>query len=134
MTTIITSQREFAALYREKLELQARLLVVNKELEDRQEGMLELFGELGQQRTTIDDVTLYVHRQLWANTRAGSTTEQACEAMVRHGLEQFVAPRFNVQTLSSYVRELATKDDALPLAVQEHIDVTERTEIRARRS
>ena len=132
--TTATDQRAFAALYREKLELQDRLNVVTKQLSSMQDGMLEYFAETGQSKATIDDLTLFIHEQLWANTKEGSTPEEACEAMVRNGMESFVAPRFNTQTLSSYARELAAKGKAFPTEVLKHIEVKPKVEIRARRS
>lgn len=47
MTTTSDTQRRFAALYREKLELQDRELAVNKELESLQDPMMNFFADTG---------------------------------------------------------------------------------------
>lgn len=134
MTTATETQRTFATLYREKLELQDRLNAVTKELEGLQEPMLNYFADAGMSSAKVDGLTIYINTQLWANTKDGSTPEQACEALVAGGFGEFVAPRFNTQSLSARAREMAKNGEEWPASVLEHIKVAEKVEIRGRRS
>jgi hypothetical protein len=136
MTTTATTdtQRKFAALYREKLELQDRLNQVTKELGEMQEPMLDFFGDAGMQSVSVDGITLYIHEQIWANTAEGSTKELACEALVANGFGEFVSPGFNTSTLSAKAREMERNGESFPEAVLAHIKVAPKVEIRARRS
>ena len=128
------TQRRFAALYREKLELQDRLNQVTKELGEMQESMLDFFGDAGMQSVNVDGVTLYIHEQIWANTAEGSSQEEACAALAANGFAEFVAPRFNTQSLSAKAREMERNGESFPEAVIQHIKVAPKIEIRARRS
>ncbi len=139
MTTTQTTgttetQRRFATLFREKKELDDRLTEVKKELDALQEPMLNYFADAGIESVKVDGVTLYIHSQLWANTKEGSTPEQACAALKAGGLESFVNERFNTQTLSAYARELERKGESLPEVALEHVAVQAKIEIRGRRS
>ena len=132
-TTTTDTQRRFAALYREKLELQDRLNIVNHEVEDMQESLLNYFADAGQSKTTIDGLTLYVETTLWANAKPGES-EAACAALVANGYADFVHPTFNVQTLSAAARELEKQGETFPEAVLAHLDVKAKIQIRGRRS
>lgn len=135
MTTETTTetQRRFATLYREKLEIQDRLNIVTKEIESLQDSLLNYFADAGQSKVTVDGLTLYVESVIWANAKPGEMGE-VCEALTKHGYAEFVHPTFNVQTLSAQAREMDRKGEAFPDAVLAHLDVKTKVQIRGRRS
>ena len=83
-TTTTDTQRRFAALYREKLELQDRLNIVNHEVEDMQESLLNYFADAGQSKTTIDGLTLYVEPLSAAARELEKQGETFPEAVLAH--------------------------------------------------
>lgn len=79
-------------------------------------------------------VTVYVEEKLWAGTKEGSTSDQACIALQENGYEHLVHPTFNTNTLSAVARELARDGQTFPVAVLEHVSTSVTTKIRGRRS
>ena len=137
----IPLRARFALMYRTRLDIEDIVGTDDKAglirgwLRDMDEAMQNDLAEVGEDSIKTDmGVTLYIHRQEWANVREGSTREQAVAALKANGFEAFVSETFNTNTLSSKVRELHANDDDLPVAVQEHIAVTEKKSIRARRA
>lgn len=126
--------REFAQLAREKGELKDRLSEVEKALDAMQMPLQEHFLSAGMQNARIDGMTLYVRRQTWARLAEGIDMPQACVALKAAGLDEFVREAFNMQTLSSYVRELQRDDKELPKSLADFISVTDDVSIQARRS
>ena len=123
-----------------KRELKDEQKQLNAEMRELGDKILRDFEREGIQNLNINGVTLYVHRQLWAG--AAGDKQQACEALKRAGLLDYVTENFNTQSLSAWVREqvaLADDDDledvydALPPEFRDAINVSERFELRARR-
>lgn len=126
--------RRFAQLSREKGELKDRLSEVEKALEAMQLPLQEYFLSAGMQNTRVDGMTLYVRKQTWARLAEGIEMPQACDALKAAGLGEFVREAFNMQTLSSYVRELQRDERELPESLADFISVTDDVSIQARRT
>ena len=89
-------------------------------------------GEI--QRIRVAGRTVYMQRQIWANAKRGEDGERdyaAANAGLRAaGLEVFIAERFNVQTLSGYVRnDLPRTADEMPILPPELADVLDVAEV-----
>mgnify|MGYP003433410470 FL=1 len=87
----------------------------------------------GMQSAKVDGMTLYVNRQLWAHPVDGDYPS-ACEALRQAHLGDLVQERFNVQTLSSWVRERDKDGEPLPAAFAGRIEVAEVFRLGARRA
>mgnify|MGYP001563449045 CR=1 len=126
---------EFAQLYHEKLEAQDRLDMIAKRLAELQEPLLAYVAEQGWDKMpSLHGVSPYVHTQLWAKAHDGNTAAACLVMKADPDMGPFVHETFNVNTVSSYVRELRRKGEALSAAIAAVLDVDERVEIRARRS
>jgi hypothetical protein len=104
--TLETRVHRFAALTKQKRDLETSLRAVNQSLDAEQEPLREAFLDAGIQRMNVQGVTLYVHRQLWVGAGDGGQ-EAACKALRRARLGEFVGERFNSSTVSAYFREKA---------------------------
>ena len=104
--------KRFVALQAELRELEAKVKAVKEELANLEPAVLTYFENMGIQRLTVDGYTVYVRRQLWASKRPEVSWEEACDAMLVYGLDEYVGPRFNAQQVSAWVRE--REQDGLP--------------------
>ena len=132
--------RRYVELDSRKRELKDELKTTNEEMRKLGEQLLNEFEHSGIQNINVDGVTIYIHRQLWAGAK---DKPAAIQALKKAGLVDYVAETFNTQSLSAWVREqvaLAEDDDmediydALPPEFRDAINVSERFELRARRS
>ncbi len=104
-------------LYAELAEAQKALRVIKDALAAAKKTCDELSAvaldrmiESGTQSVNTHGVTLYIHRQMWANPVDGDKT-RACAALVEAGLGEFVKPSYNRNTVSAFYRELARDND-----------------------
>ena len=56
-----------------------------------QDELLEQFAEEGVKKISVDGVTTYLHRVLWAKVEEGASREQVVEGLKSCGLGQFVS-------------------------------------------
>lgn len=123
---------EYVRLIARKRELEAELRQVKEELGDTagyEPGKLErrviaYFEQNGMQSTRVNGMMISLNRRLWAHAKDGDYPA-ACQALRDAGLGEFVQPRFNVQTLSSWVREQDRDGEPLPPAFEGRIEVAE---------
>lgn len=130
----------YVELVKRKREIEAELRAVKTELGEGDGGpgrvekaALDWMVENGMQSVRVDGMTLYVNRQLWAGPTDGDY-HAACEALKSAGLGDLVQERFNVQTLSSWVRERDKDGEPLPAAFAGRIEVAEVFRLGARRA
>lgn len=132
---------EYVELIHRKRELESQLRQVKEQLGETEGSgpgamerrALEYFGQNGVQSLKLNGMTLYVNRQLWAHAKDGDFVA-GCLALKEAGLGDFVAERFNVQSLSAWVRERDRNGEPLPEAFKDRIEVSEVFRLGARRS
>lgn len=112
-----------------KRELEAQAKELAREIQELEESLLEQFGEAGISSVRAEGGTVSLSRQLWA-TCADGDYSRACAALHAAGLDEFVQPRFNSNTLSAYFRELDRDGRPIPKALEGAIDVAERFSLR----
>jgi hypothetical protein len=102
--------------------------------------LMASFIDRGVDRVSMDGHTVYLDRKLWAGAENGDSAA-TCAALEAAGLGDFVKPTFNVQQLSSWVREtertVGRQDDLkalLPEALRPFIKVTEKYALRVRQA
>lgn len=131
----------YTTLIRRKRELEVELNQVRDALGETEESgpgelekrVLEHLSEQGIQSMRVDGFTVYLHHTLWAGAADGDW-DRACAALRAAGLGQFVAERFNIMTLSSWVRERAAASEPLPEPFEGAIAVREVFRARARKA
>lgn len=125
--------KRFAELAKRKREVEGELDRIRVEMSELEEYLKGEFEKSGISSTTVDGVTCYLHRQLWAKARGGEYA-RACSALREAGLGQMVEEKFNTQTLSAWVREQEASDIELPPALKEVIEVSEVFSVRTRKA
>jgi hypothetical protein len=128
--------REYARLRAERGELEDRLAALKAKLEELEPLALDYFQEHGVDRLSLDGVTLYLRREVWAGKCEGVTADQAVDALHRFGFEDFAQPRVNYQGLSALFREREREEGiegAVPEALREVFQAVESYRIGARR-
>lgn len=122
----------FTELAEEERALKARMADVKQEKERLEEQLLNQFVDAGVQNTKINGMTVYVHRQVWANHNGDK--QALINALKNAGLEELVSENYSTQTLSAWYRELESLDQPVPDAVAPHLSTAEKFSLRTRRS
>ena len=134
----------FVALEKAKRDLEARLDAVKEEQKAVEETIFREVFEAGFvfQSITLDGMTVYLHRQLWAGAKQGEK-EGLIYALKESGLVDMVSETFNTNTLSAWVRErqqeggyqdIGSLIAALPSRIGEHITVSEKFSLRTNKN
>ncbi len=129
-----TSLRTYARLDKEKRGLEDRLKKLKVQIEETSHAVLDHFQKLGIDRVTVEGVTIYVRRELWAGREQDVSVDQACTALKDAGLSEYAHERVNTQSLSAYVRELDAAGEPLPAELQGVIKVSEVFKLSTRMS
>jgi len=118
--------RDYLRLDALRSELKAELESVENERASVAETIVQMFGLEGVPSMSVlaDDGTkrtIHLRRELWAGHTGDS--QALCDALKDSGYGAYVQEKFNVQSLSSLVKELATgyydKPDVSSLSVEE---------------
>ena len=126
--------RTYAQLATRRADLDDEIAAVKARMEEIHPAVLEHFQVSGTQRTTVDGRTLYLKRDLYVGRANGITQERACEALREAGLGDFVAERYNANTVSAYMRELDRQGDQLPAVLEGILVVNETFRILVRKA
>lgn len=131
--------QDFVRLEKYRRELETELGQIKTELTTIEPMALEWMSKNGIDSCVVEDMTAYVKRELWAKRPDDVTTEELCEGLTAAGLEEFVHPATNMQTLSGYVRELdkdkgdPAEELQLPPELDGLLEVSERFRLRTRK-
>lgn len=116
--------KTFLDMDRQRKKMEMHLKDLKEKLARLMPQVEEELIQSGVDSLKIDGATISTRTQLWAKPKNGDYAA-ACEGLKLAGLGEFVAERFNTQTLSAYVRELAKDEKPLPEPLQEVIEVSE---------
>ncbi len=137
--TVPNPVQKFVVLERRRRKLEVDLSQIKTDLATAEPIALEWMSNNGIDSCVVADMTAYVKRELWAKRPDDVSAEELCEGLTAAGLEEFVHPATNMQTLSGYVRELdKDKDDPaeelqLPPELDGLLEVSERFRLRTRK-
>ena len=109
--------RQFAENERTRAQLKADLESADLEKARLQTIIVAMYSEEGveSQRIKLGDGTsrtIYIRRELWAGHQGDA--QALCDALKGTGYENYVKEIFNVQSLSSLVKEMAAEFHGLP--------------------
>ena len=121
---------DFVSATRTKRELEAQIKILNERIVESEKKLLDEMSDAGVQRVTVDGVTVYIHRQLWASKSPDVSDEEAAEAIGTSGLSDMIKPKFNANTMSSYIRELDSQGLPIPEALQSVLNIAEKFSVR----
>jgi hypothetical protein len=131
----------FAELEKRRRELEVELKIIEKEEEELEPAVLEQFIESGVSKVTLNGLTVYLHKSLFAGTerRDNETTdeayERACQRLAEIGFQDLVQTRFNTQSLAAVLREMAPAElEAFKKDAEGVIAVGEKTSLRSRKA
>ena len=119
---------EFVELEKERRKLEVQLKSLKARKAKLEEHLLTEFEQAGVQNMRVDGMTVYVHRQTWAN-HAGNP-DALVAAMRAAGMGEMVKTSVNTHTLSAWVRELHSIDENIPTPIAPHISVSEKFSLR----
>jgi uncharacterized protein YeeX (DUF496 family) len=136
--------REFVALNERKRQLEAELDEINKRRMELQAQIIDDMAQAGVQSIRVDDHTVYAVRDV--GVAPESSPEELVEALLKSGLDQYVRPTYNTNSLKAFVREIirdleTTKDvvdeadikNALPEPLRRAMRVTTFFQLRSRK-
>ncbi len=132
----------FSALTGEKRRLESELRKVQAALDALEQPLLDEMSEQGMQSMRIGGYNLHIRGQLWAGVvqveqpdgTFAADKELTCDALVEAGQGHFVERGFNVNSVSSYIRDLPQDDRGMPILPPEldgKIRVYQRFALRA---
>lgn len=132
--------KEWVALHKEKNELAARTKEVKRQMEEKQERLLQQLADAGVPQIRCDGITVWVDRKLWAS----ATDHEALSDAFVHTLDmgEFVKTSVHGGQLSSWVREfdpdgVLSPDEVLerlPEEVRALIKISEVVQLQGRAS
>jgi hypothetical protein len=125
--------RHYVELEKERRDHESRLNSIKESIAQIEDDLLKDFEKDGISKATVDGLTIYIHRQLWASAKDGNY-EQACEALRKCGMGEYVQERFNTNSLSAFVRESERNQESLPKDLADAITVAEKFSLRTRQS
>lgn len=117
--------KKFVSLTKQKKSMEEELKDIQSELDRLESLLISFFEEQGIQKISVDGRTVYIRRQLWMKQNEGTDKQAACNALKQAGLEDFVKENFNVQTISSYARELDQQGEKIPTSLKKYFNVDE---------
>lgn len=123
---------EFIRLSKRKKELTRELEEVKSTLGSLDAVLMEQFTKDGTQAITRNDMTLYVHSQLWAKKKEGISNAQAVKALEESGFEDYTT--LNHQSLSALLREWEKAGEPIPEGLRDFIEGSTAYSIRARKA
>lgn len=123
--------RNYTTLDRRRRELKAELAEVEDQVRQLQETLLNEFEQAGMSSIRQDGTTVYVHRQLWCNPKDGDYL-RACRALRDAGLGDMVTERFNLNSVSAWVREQEKEGAEIPEVLQDALNINEVFSLRTR--
>lgn len=131
MTLHLEAARRFHRLTRQKRALERELGDIVAELMRVEETLRSSMLEEGITTLPLDvdgeEMTLYVHRQVWAS----APDVQAIDALRKIGGHSLIREAVNAQTLSAFVRERLA-EGPMPEDILTALNVHERIQVRAR--
>jgi hypothetical protein len=117
-----------------KNQLTSQLREVNERIAQLQEHVIEHFIEADvQSLKTKSGEVVFLHTQVWANPRDGDYG-RACDALDELGFTDFVERRFNVNKVSSLIRELLREkgEEGVPQGLRDALLIREVVSARVR--
>lgn len=124
--------REFIKLKSRKKALALELRMIESDIERLEPQILEEFIDQGVSGMTVDGKPVFLKSQIRASPvrfgdeDADAAYQRTCEALKNAGWGELVSPRFNSNTLSSYVRELFNEGGSLPEGLKAVLKITEK--------
>lgn len=111
---------EFATLHAQKQELEREVKRLQEQMAIIESQLLEMWGDAGVSLVRVDTQygrrSCHIKRTLWTGATDGQW-EAACQALKNSGdevLRGMVQERFNIQTMSAWVRERLRDEMGLP--------------------
>jgi len=125
--------REFVALTKEKRDFAKHLKVVKDSLKEVEERLILQLGNAGISKLTVDGMTVYTRRELWAFVKP-EQREAAIAALRENDHGEFVQVTPSTQRLRGLVRDWEEEEVATPAWFAEVFNTVEKYKLGARAS
>lgn len=106
--------KTYARLRRQQEASAAEADAIKAQADELEKKLIEAFSEEGMQRATVEGQTIYLRRDLYAQKKPGVEASDLEAALVKSGLDHFIKPAVNMQSLSAYLRDLDKTETELP--------------------
>lgn len=102
---------EYAAQDAKRREAEEALKSAKAIMEELEPSLLEDMAASGVDRFTVNGVTFYINRRLYAGPDEGFDRQMVAAALKESGLEDYAKLDYNANSLASYVRSIAKESD-----------------------
>lgn len=133
--------REFVYLHAEKKRLKAELDEIQAKLNEVESQAVNRMADEGFNKIRLDSsvgaVTVYLHNTVRASAVTDKDRDSIGVELATCGdpeLECLVQPTFNLNTVSRVVRDYVGGGEELPPVLARNFNITERAELRVRKS
>lgn len=133
---LIDSLRYFVSLKKEADRLKVQHQEMAKRVKSLMPVLIETMDEKRMDKTQVDGVTVYRHKQKWVKRLENVDMEMVCMALKASGYSPLVKESYSHQSLSARVREWtdAQKGTGIPESLQKLIGVSEIEDLRLRKA
>ena len=98
--------KKYARLDKLEREFEAKLEKVKASRKEAEPAVIEYFEKMGMDRASIDGITIYIKRDLWAGRVDGTNALVLKSAFDEAGMPEYCEPKLNHQSFSAFVREI----------------------------
>ena len=98
---------------------------LKKQAGELEQELLDELSDDGINKITVDGRTVYMRRELWARKEQGVEGYEVAQAVMKAGLDEYVQPKVNMQSLSAFVRDLDRAEEPLPYELEGVVRVDE---------
>lgn len=125
--------KRYIALKTRRAALEGEVDTIKTEMDGLETAILDQMASEGIQSIAVEGYTLFPHVQRWLKRAEGITEQQSCDALRAAGLGDFVAEKWNAQTVSAWYREQVKDNLPIPPVILNAFTATEVPKLGARK-
>lgn len=129
--------KRYAELCRRKRELASEKREVQKQIDRLMPSIRDMLLQSGVDNMKVNvpergDMTIYIHRQVWASPAHGVSNAEAVKVLQEYGYEDMTMPSH--QSVSTLFRGEPEEVEGLHPKIKETFEATEKTSVRVRKA
>lgn len=124
---------QYLSVSAQKKALEQNLDIVTQECRRLETQVILEFEQAGVSSLRLNDHTVYLQRQVWASPKDGDH-DRLATVLRLNGLDALIQQKINSHSISAYVREMETNEQALPQALVDALKISETYNARIRTS
>jgi len=124
-TGVAFTLKKFVRLLKIEDKLKQQLKKVKSDIEETEPGVLDHFQKMGISKTTVEGITVYIRRQIWAAKNPDVSIAELVKVFKSNDMGEYCEPRLNAQSISAWVREFDERSEELPADIAAVLKVSE---------